>query len=256
MIRLEDDRAGSKRWPVILGLSIFLHASIIGALVLVPEQAMRRFTSAMNFSVVKDKKKEPEKVLEKKEEKKEEKKPPEKKDKKPRPAVKPKDDKKPEQPPPPPPETKKFQMSQESFSGNGDWGISADIGEERLGSFTGAGKENTKTHEAPLPLPPPPPPPPPPKKVVIRDKPAVIEEVTIPYPAEARRLEIEGDVKLEVSINEKGMVTKVKILKDPGGGLGEAAAKALKKFKFSPAITDQGKAVPYKIKYVYSFVLD
>jgi TonB family protein len=238
----------------MIRLSLFLHASIIGALVWVPEQAMRRFTSAMNFSVVKEDKKEPEKVLKKEETKKEETKPPENKDKKVRPAVKPKDDKKPETPPPPP-ETKKFQMSEESFSGNGDWGIAADIGEERIGSFSGTGKENTKTHESPLP-PPPPPPPPPPKKVVIKDKPSVLDEVTIPYPAEARRLEIEGDVKLEVSINEKGMVTKVKILEDPGGGLGEAAAKALKKFRFSPARTDEGKAVPYKIKYVYSFVLD
>jgi len=253
MIRLEDDRTSQKRWPVILGLSLFLHASIIGALVFVPEQAMHRFTSAMNFSVVKEEKKEIEKTVKKEEKKQEEEKPLEKKEKKTRPAVKPKEDPKPE--PPPPPETKKFQMSEESFSGNGGWGLSADIGEERLGSFSGTGKKNVKTQEAPLP-PPPPPPPPPPKKVVIKEKPAVVDEVTIPYPAEARRLEIEGDVKLDVSINEQGIVTQVKILKDPGGGLGEAAAKALKKFKFSPARTDTGKAVPYKIKYVYSFVLD
>lgn len=252
MIRLEEHRVGRKRWPVILGLSLFLHASIIGALVFVPEQAMHRFTSAMNFSVVKEEEKKPEKTVKKEEKKQEEEKPLEKKEKKIRPTMKPKETPKPE---PPPPETKKFQMSEESFSGNGDWGLAADIGEERLGSFSGTGKKNVKTHETP-PTPPPPPPPPPPKKVVIKEKPGVVEEVTIPYPAEARRLEIEGDVKLEVSINEKGLVTQVKILKDPGGGLGEAAAKALKKFKFSPARTDAGKAVPYKIKYVYSFVLD
>lgn len=255
MIRLKEDKENSRRWTVLLALSFFLHASIIGALVFVPDQTIRRFTSSMDFSVVKDEKKEEplqEKEEIKDEEKPETKPPPVKKKVMPKPA---KEEKAEE---PPPPEVKKFEMSETSFDGDGTWALSVDIGDNRIGSVTGTAKETVKTtgpstgdgppQEKPRPKNP--------KKIVIKEKPKVVNEVTIPYPDEARRLEIEGDVKLEVYISEKGTVTKVKVLKDPGCGLGEAAAKALKKFKFSPAMTEDGKTVPYKIKYIYSFVLD
>lgn len=261
MIRLGDERISRRRWPIYIVLSFFLHASFIGALVLVPEQSIKRFTSAMDFSVTKDEKKqEPPEKIEKppEEEETEEESPPAVKKKIKKNAKKEPEVNEEKEEPPPPPEVKKFQMSESSFTGDGTWGIKADIGENRIGSFSGTAKETKKTSqssaagagvkEKPKPKQP--------KKIVIKEKPKVIDEITIPYPTEARRLEIEGDVKLEVSINEKGTVTNVKILKDPGGGLGMAAAKALKKFRFSPARTQYGKAVPYTIKYIYSFVLD
>jgi TonB family protein len=249
MIRLGEDKTDHKRWAGLLVLSFFLHASIIGALVLVPEQTIQKFTSAMDFTVVKEAPKPPKKT--------------ESPVEKPRPEVKkePKKIKPPEEKketlPPPPLEIKKFEMSQESFTGEGTWGLKAEIGDSRIGSFSGTPDGGIKK----LASGPPsqvaaPPKPPKPKKLVVKEKPKVLEEVTIPYPAEARRLEIQGDVKLEVTINEKGIVTSVTVLKDPGGGLGEAAAKALKKFRFSPAVTSNGKPIPYTIKYLYSFVLD
>ena len=253
MIRLEEDRTGRGRWTGLLGLSLFLHASIIGALVLVPEQTIRRFTSAMDFSVVKEEKKAPPpRTVE-----------PPRKPEPPKPApVKIKKAKAPETPPevpppPPPPEPKKFEMSETSFDGEGTWGINAEIGENRIGSFSGTKDGTGKTASASgQDQPKEEPKPPKPKKVVVKDKPKVLEEVTIPYPAEAKKLEITGDVKLKVTVNEKGVVTAVTVIQDPGGGLGEAAAKALKKFRFAPAMTDDGKAVPYTITYIYSFVLD
>jgi periplasmic protein TonB len=248
MIRLGEEKSDHKKWAGLLVLSFFLHASIIGALVLVPEQAIKKFTSAMDFTVVKSEPKPPKKVEPPKE------KPKPEPRKEPKKAVKPEEKKE----IPPPPEIKKFEMSKDSFTtGEGTWGLKADIGDSRVGSFTGTPDGGIKKlgtgtkSEAQAP-----PKPPKPKKVVVKDKPKVLEEVTIPYPPEARKLEIQGDVKLEVTIDEKGTVTRVTILEDPGGGLGEAAAKALKKFRFSPAVTDEGKPVSYTIKYLYSFVLD
>jgi len=250
MIRLGEDRSNRAKWAGLLVLSFFLHASIIGALVLVPEQTIKKFTSAMDFTIVKN------------EPKPEPKKKPDSPKEKPKPEARkePKKAKPPEEKKealPPPPEIKKFEMSKDSFTGEGTWGLKAEIGDNRVGSFTGTpdggikklgSGANAQAPETPKP--------PKPKKIVIKEKPKVLEEVTIPYPAEARKLEIQGDVKLEVTINEKGIVTAVTVLKDPGGGLGEAAAKALKKFRFSPAVTDDGKPVSYTIKYLYSFVLD
>ncbi len=257
MIRLAEAAEGRKKWPFYVVFSFFLHASIIGALVLVPEHSVKRFTSTMDFSVEEEKEeaKPPPKKAE--EEKKEE-----IKEEEAKPIVKKKlkkvQEKPPEPPPPKPPEVKKFEMDKDSFAEGGTFGVNVDIGESRIGSATGTAKEGEKTKEAPFieVEPTPPSKPKKPKKLVLKNKPKVVEEVTIPYPAEARRLEIEGDVMLEVQINSKGSVIKVRVLKDPGGGLGKAAAKALKKFRFSPAILDNGEAVPYKIKYVYSFELD
>jgi periplasmic protein TonB len=78
---------------------------------------------------------------------------------------------------------------------------------------------------------------------------------TIQYPAEAEQLGIEGDVKLRVSLDEKGHVHDVKVLSGLGHGLDQAAMHALKhKCRFSPAIATDGKAVPYVIPaYVFHF---
>ncbi|MFH1435581.1 MAG: TonB family protein, partial [Pseudomonadota bacterium] len=218
MIRLAEAAEGRKNWPFYVVLSFFLHASIIGALVFVPEQSVKRFTSAMDFSVEEEKEEaKPPPVKEEEEKKEEEAKPVIKK------MPKKVQEKAPEPPPPPPPEVKKFEMDKDSFADGGTFGVNVDIGESRIGSAAGTAKEGGKTSSAPVVEfePPPPPKPKEPKKLALKEKPKVVEEVTIPYPAEARRLEIEGDVMLEVHISSKGSVVKVRILKDPGGGLGK-----------------------------------
>jgi len=250
MIRFTEEKPAFKKWSLILLSSFFFHASIIGALVFMPEKTIERFTSSMDFMVIKktednirktndttpDK---PQKVNE---------------------VVKPKQIRKEKTAEPPPQESKeikKFEMSKESFSGDGNWSLPAQIGDSRIGSFDGSPDgviKKIQTEDST----PPPPPPPPVKQLsnVIKEKPKVLEEVTIPYPLEAKKLEIEGDVELQVTIDENGRVIKVVILKDPGGGLGDAAARALKNFRFSPAVTEDGRKVTYTIKYTYSFVLD
>ena len=75
------------------------------------------------------------------------------------------------------------------------------------------------------------------------------------YPDRARREGIEGTVHLEILIDEKGRVRKVKVLKSPGHGLERAAISAVSKSKFNPGVIN-GKAVAVKIKIPYRFVLD
>jgi protein TonB len=87
-------------------------------------------------------------------------------------------------------------------------------------------------------------------------KPEVTRQVVIPYPDEARRKGIEGTVILRVEVRKDGTVRSVRVLKDPGSGLGEAARKAMTRFRFSPARNKRGRPVDYRLVYKYTFVLD
>ena len=64
---------------------------------------------------------------------------------------------------------------------------------------------------------------------------------------------LEGVVELRLLLDEKGDVRKVTITKAAGHGFDELARDAVKKAKFSPARTSDGKAVPKTITYVYRF---
>jgi protein TonB len=86
--------------------------------------------------------------------------------------------------------------------------------------------------------------------------PEVAEEVRAEYPEEARREGIQGAVRLLVLIRKDGSVYRVRVLEDPGYGLGEAAREALSRFQFRPALGPDGEAVDYQIYYTYRFVLD
>lgn len=86
-------------------------------------------------------------------------------------------------------------------------------------------------------------------------EPTIMGEMKIDYPPEARKQDIEGTVRLRVTIDEMGVVTAVSIISGPGYGLNEAARDAMKKFKFKAA-TKGGEAVGYTITYAYTFLLD
>ena len=86
-------------------------------------------------------------------------------------------------------------------------------------------------------------------------EPSVIGEVKIDYPVEARRNEVEGEVRLRVTTDARGAVTSVRVISGPGYGLDEAARDALMRFRFSPATKD-GEAVGYTFTYVYRFELN
>lgn len=68
----------------------------------------------------------------------------------------------------------------------------------------------------------------------------------IKYPKEAVRKEISGRVYLQVIVHEDGTAKNPEIIRDIGGGCGEAAAEAITKVKFKPGKKD-GKKV--KVKY-------
>lgn len=86
-------------------------------------------------------------------------------------------------------------------------------------------------------------------------QPSVRNEFKIPYPSEAKRNGVEGNVVLKISIDAEGNVTGVKLLNGPGYGLNEAALAAVKRFRFTPAIKG-GEAVSTEIPYTYTFLLD
>lgn len=73
------------------------------------------------------------------------------------------------------------------------------------------------------------------------------------YPPDARALGIEGRVKASININEKGDVTAVRILERAGHGFDEAASQALRRFRFAPARTSDGRAVPYRLTWDFRF---
>ncbi len=75
------------------------------------------------------------------------------------------------------------------------------------------------------------------------------------YPAEARRNEIEGVVKLEVIIDETGRVLKVRVKKSLGYGCDEAAIAAVRQSKFNPGYQGD-KPVLVKLTIPFRFVLE
>jgi protein TonB len=86
-------------------------------------------------------------------------------------------------------------------------------------------------------------------------QPTVIGDVRIPYPEDARSRGIEGTVVLSVLVDETGKVRTVKLISGPGAGLDQAAAKAVERIRFRPALR-KGQPVAAQITYRYTFLLD
>lgn len=86
-------------------------------------------------------------------------------------------------------------------------------------------------------------------------EPELLGEVKIPYPAEARRAGIEGTVVMAIEIDADGHVSGVKVMDGPGYGLDEAAARAVKRFRWRPAAKN-GEAVSTRLTWKYTFLLD
>jgi protein TonB len=164
----------------------------------------------------------------------------------------------PEAPPPPseaPPKAGDpppvFGVSLDSTVGGDGPGMAVPVGNTLM----------TKPHKA---APPPPPTsgtgdpdrlPAPVPEVFISEAPRVLHEVTATYPPELQRMGIEGHVTCKLYVDENGDVRRVTVVEKAGHGFDELARDALKKFKFSPARTSDGKAVPTNIVYKYKFEL-
>jgi protein TonB len=92
-------------------------------------------------------------------------------------------------------------------------------------------------------------------EIFIAEQASVTYQPSVPFPAEMQRMGIEGVVKLKILIDDSGNVRRVTVVEKAGHGFDELAREALKKFKFSPARTSDGKAVPTNIVYTYRFEL-
>lgn len=85
--------------------------------------------------------------------------------------------------------------------------------------------------------------------------PELVEFVQADYPPEALEQQLEETVTLEIEIDEEGNVVDVQVPDPVGHGFDEAAARAARQFRFSPAEDEQGP-VPVIIEFEYGFVLD
>jgi protein TonB len=75
------------------------------------------------------------------------------------------------------------------------------------------------------------------------------------YPSRAKTLGIEGTVETILDIDEKGKVVTVRITKRAGHEFDEAASRALKQFLFKPARASDGRAVPSRLGWKYTFTM-
>ncbi|HMA94871.1 MAG TPA: TonB-dependent receptor, partial [Polyangiaceae bacterium] len=72
------------------------------------------------------------------------------------------------------------------------------------------------------------------------------------YPREAEQLGLDATVVLQISIDAKGMVTRVEVREPAGHGFDDAAAAAASRFVFEPAMR-AGVRVAARILYRYQF---
>ena len=85
--------------------------------------------------------------------------------------------------------------------------------------------------------------------------PAFLQKAPVRYPLIARRMGRQGTVLLRLTIDEKGKLLGVEVLKDPGCGFAESAVEAVKKSRFSPARRN-GRPVPSRVTLPIRFVLE
>jgi protein TonB len=75
------------------------------------------------------------------------------------------------------------------------------------------------------------------------------------YPEAARRDGLEGDVRLELLVSERGEVTEVRVVEPAGHGFDEVAPVAARRIVFEPARRG-GRAVAVRIQWTLKFRLD
>ena len=90
----------------------------------------------------------------------------------------------------------------------------------------------------------------------VTEPPAVVARAELRrfYPPEAVRNGFEGEVKLRLLVAQDGTLAQVDVLRDPGEGLGDAGARAIRSYRFRPARVN-GEAVATIIDFTLHFVL-
>lgn len=86
------------------------------------------------------------------------------------------------------------------------------------------------------------------------DGPRFLKKAFPVYPDIARKLDKEGHVILQLTIDERGALVNIELIKKAGFGFDEEAVKALKQSSFCPARKD-GRAVVCKVILPVKFVL-
>ncbi len=88
----------------------------------------------------------------------------------------------------------------------------------------------------------------------VGEMPVLLNEVRVPYPAEAKAKGISGNVLFDLVISPEGKVAESKVISSPDPSLSTAAMAAIKEFRFKPAKMAD-KPVAIRIRYSYRFIL-
>ncbi len=75
------------------------------------------------------------------------------------------------------------------------------------------------------------------------------------YPEEAKRLGIEGSLKVKLVVDEEGRVADRELVNRLGYGLDELALKLAKRLRFEPAIDTEGRSVAAVVVWTFHFTL-
>ena len=75
--------------------------------------------------------------------------------------------------------------------------------------------------------------------------PEIVHFENAPYPPEAEKAGLQGDVVLKLTVDKEGNVSEAVVLEPAGHGFDEAAQAAALKFKYKPATRD---GVPFAAK--------
>lgn len=239
------------RWwaATAYGLSFAVHFGLAAGVTSIPKNMPRKATQIKVFETKREKKKEPEP-------KKEEAKPPPPKRAEPPPP--------PKNTPPPPTNTSPTPAGHEAMAALPDFGIALGGGVEGgiavpvAGMTAGAAPDRAQggAGQAEKRVRGPAPKPTDAAGACVEEptKPKYRERVQPQYPDQARAANVEGKIRIEVTINPEGDVVEARIVQGLGHGLDEAALVAMKRTKFHPS-TKCGKPVATTIVIPVNFSL-
>ena len=86
-------------------------------------------------------------------------------------------------------------------------------------------------------------------------QPKALDLPEIPYPPEARRAGVEGQVVLVLRLDAHGSVRTVRVVDAPSPDLARAAEEGARRFRFTPALLE-GEPVETEIRFTYTFLLE
>jgi TonB family protein len=92
---------------------------------------------------------------------------------------------------------------------------------------------------------------------IVRNRPLLInKDIKVSYPKKAKRMMIEGVVRLRLTISKQGGVVEVKVLTGPAFGLRTAALKVAQQLLFLPATDKNGQTMAAQIDHEVIFRLN